>query len=262
MNPEDYEPTMEATALAGQVGSQAQQTAAAQYFNEERNSSTTAAQIECDKILDKARHLLRQDQRIINEDETFSWEAIEENERILTEVGIKMMMQFLECHINKENLLSNYGEEIVNRRMLDACYALNRNILLKYELYFRLPTVEEAIEVLRKRIDDKASMRSFAYETLGIQKGKEEITKEIIAGREKKIEDEIKKIRDEKMQQNIYDYDIIFTELIHMVESITQRAWKGEERGSLRRHTSVSEVVGIPQAKAQDKREMFKWIKG
>lgn len=262
MDPEEYESTMEASVVAGQVGATAQASAAAQYFNEERESSTTAAQIECNKLLEKAMHLLRQDLRIIKEDETFSWQPVEEKERVLTEFGVKRIMQSLEFHINKENLLSNYNEEIVNRRMLDFCYALNRNILLKYELYFRLPTIEEAKEVIRKRIEDKIKIRSFAYESLNIPVDKKKITTELLKEREKTVEAEIEKIIADKLRQNIYDYDLIFTELVHMVESITQRAWKGEERGSLRRHTNVSEVVGIPQQRQPERSMLSKWIKG
>jgi len=37
----------------------------------------------------------------------------------------------------------------------------------------------------------------------------------------------------------------------HIVESTHNRAWKGEERGSLRRHLNISEVIGGGQQQQQ-----------
>ena len=37
---------------------------------------------------------------------------------------------------------------------------------------------------------------------------------------------------------------MIFTQLEALVEATHNRAWKGEERGSLRRHFNISEVIG------------------
>lgn len=37
---------------------------------------------------------------------------------------------------------------------------------------------------------------------------------------------------------------MIFESLSQLVFAILNRAWKGEERGSIRRHTNISEILG------------------
>ena len=47
-----------------------------------------------------------------------------------------------------------------------------------------------------------------------------------------------------------------------MVFATLNRAWKGEERGSLRRHTNISEVIGqSPRQQMQETGGIFRWFK-
>jgi len=65
---------------------------------------------------------------------------------------------------------------------------------------------------------------------------------------------EIEKIKQEQTKLNLREFEMIFTQLKALVESTHNRAWKGEERGSLRRHFNISEVIGggspMPQKKS------------
>lgn len=261
MNPEDYEQTMEATAIAGQVGQQAQASAAAQYYVEERERTIAEAQLECDRLLEKARHLLKQDIKKYNDDGSFDWEPIDESQRTLTTEGINRIMQTLIFYINKENLLSSFDDIIISRRMLDFSNAINDYFFEKYEYIFRTPTVQEAIAFLKENLKEKEEIRTYANEILGISVEKGQIQKELFKEIELGIVEEIKKIRHQHKKKHLVDYKLLFFEMSQMVESVHRRAFRGEERGSLRRHTNISEIIGgSPSRAAQQGGGMFKWV--
>ena len=52
---------------------------------------------------------------------------------------------------------------------------------------------------------------------------------------------------------------MIFTQLKALVEATHNRAWKGEERGSLRRHFNISEVIGGRSPMEQKRGGIFGW---
>ena len=54
---------------------------------------------------------------------------------------------------------------------------------------------------------------------------------------------------------------MIFTQLNALVEATHNRAWKGEERGSLRRHFNISEVIGGKSPIPESKGGFFGWGK-
>ena len=72
----------------------------------------------------------------------------------------------------------------------------------------------------------------------------EEIKAEVLLEIEPQIEYEREKIKSEKTKLNLREFEMIFTQLKALVEATHNRAWKGEERGSLRRHFNISEVIG------------------
>jgi len=54
---------------------------------------------------------------------------------------------------------------------------------------------------------------------------------------------------------------MIFTQLNALVEATHNRAWKGEERGSLRRHFNISEVIGGKSPMPEKQGGFFGWGK-
>jgi hypothetical protein len=261
MDSEEVNATMEQLAMAGQVQQQGNMNAQAQMYQQEQDRGLAEAQLECERILKKIRHLLKQDVKVFDAKGKLYWKETQDKDRTLTELGVNRIMQTMECYINKESLLSNYDEKIINRRMLELSLALNGLFYAKYELYFRTPTIEEAVNIIKDRIQDKIKIRSYAHEIMGREHDKKQIEKETVAEMEKIIDTEIEKVQKQRMKLNLAEYELLFVELIAMVESVHQRAWKGEERGSLRRHTSISEVIGqMPQQKKEG--GFFKWIGG
>jgi hypothetical protein len=255
MESEQYEQIVEQTALAGQVGQQAQAAAAAQYYVEEKERTIIEAQLECEQILEKVKHMVRQDKKVYKEDGSVDWLDCPENERMLTDWGCNRIMQTMEAYVNKENLLSNYDTDIVNRRMLSICQGMRGNFFMKYELYFRIPTVEECLEIIRKQEEEDKKINTYIEEQYNIKQPTFKETKEKLLLR-------IEEVKERKHRENRSEWGLLFTELIHIIESVHQRAWKGQERSTIRTHTNISEVHGVNPVQQKQGGFMSKWIKG
>jgi len=223
----------------------ANQTKALQYQMEEGEKNLADAQLDCEETLTKIYHLLKQDVLKPNDDGILEWKSIEDaKKRVLTEEGVDKIMQIMQSYINKETLLSNFDDKTIGRRMLKFCLAFNALMFMKYEIYFRTPTLEECKEILQFRIDEKIKRKVMNLELMDKEVDEVEIKKEVLKELESQIEYEIQKIKQEQTKLNLREFEMIFTQLEALVEATHNRAWKGEERGSLRRHFNISEVIG------------------
>ncbi|MHA1880880.1 MAG: hypothetical protein ACTSYG_10840 [Candidatus Heimdallarchaeota archaeon] len=261
MIPEESEEIMRQAALVSQTEQAGQAAAAAQYYVEEKEKSIAEAQLEVEGTLDKLYHLLRQDVWKDVGRGRMDWVPLEdEKKRVLTDEGVDRIMQTMAFYINKENLLSNFNETQINNIMLTFRLALNANFFMRYNTLFRQPTFEECKKILQDRLKEQEELKKYAKELLGVKPNEEEIKKEVFREVENRVEKEIQKIREEKRRENLREWELLFEQLSQMILATLNRAWRGEERGSLRRHTSISEVLGNT-APAQKEGGLFKWIK-
>ena len=222
-----------------------QQTQQMQYHIEEQEKNLAEAQLECRETLVELYHLLRQDVLRPTTEGLMDWFPVDDpKKRILTDEGVDKSMQVMKSYINKETLLSNFNDKQIPVRMLKFCLALNANLFMKYEVYFRVPTLQECQDILKLRISDKIKMKKMAYEITDQDFNEEEIKQVILKELEGQIEYELNKIKAEQIKVNLREYELIFTQLEALVDATHNRAWKGEERGSLRRHFNISEVIG------------------
>lgn len=268
MTPEESEELMRQSALIGASGQAAQQSAAAQYYVQEQDKNLAETQLEVDTILAEAYHLLKQDVYGDMGDGKFGWTVIKDTkQRVLTDWGVERIMQVLKSYVNKNTLLSNFDDKMINRRMLEFVYSLNGLMLMKYEFLFRQPTLDECKQILKSRLKEKKDLKMFAREMGGYSIDKiaeDEIDNQLLSEIENRIESEMDKIKTEKRKQNLREYEILLVQLTQMIESTHNRAWKGEERGSIRRHTNIHELIGgSPQGKnPQSEGGMLKWLRG
>jgi len=132
---------------------------------------------------------------------------------------------------------------------------------MKYNTIFRQPSFQECKDLLTTKLKERGDLRKFALEVMGQKEDDKRIELQILKEIENRVEKEIQKIREEKRKENLREWELVFEQLSQLVFATLNRAWKGEERGSLRRHTNISEVLGrqMPQQKQGG---MFKWIKG
>jgi len=224
------------------VNNQSQQM---QYQMEDVEKNLAEAQLDCEETLTKIYHLLKQDTLKPSKEGVLEWVSIKDSKkRVLTEEGVDKIMQIMNGYINKETLLSNFDDKMIARRMLKFCLALNALMFMKYEIYFRTPTLEECQEILQSRIDEKVKRKRMNLQLMNKEFDEEQIKQSVLKEIEPQIEYEIQKIKQEQTKLNLREFEMIFTQLEALVEATHNRAWKGEERGSLRRHFNISEVIG------------------
>ena len=244
---------------ANQGTALANQTKQLQYQMEESEQNLAEAQLDCNETLSKIYHLLKQDILAPNDKGILEWKAIDDSKkRVLTEEGVEKMMQVMQSYINKETLLSNFDEKMIARRMLEFSLALSAVLFMKYEVYFRSPSLDECKDILQDRIDERIKRKRINLELMNKEVDMDKIKKETLAEIEPRIEYEIQKIKQEQTKLNLREFEMIFTQLRALVEATHNRAWKGEERGSLRRHFNISEIIGgRPQQPEKKKWGLF-----
>lgn len=259
MQPEDYE---EMGAQA-QIAHMTQRNAAeaAQYYLEEKEKGIVDIQLEVDSVKLDIFHLLRQDKVSINgETEESSWTEINPIDRTLTDWGVDRVMQVVHFYINKNTLLTNFDEKQIRSIMLTFMKEINDLVLLKYQTLFREPTFEECKQILKERVENKKKMRMFTLEILGRTIDEQKITNELMLELETSLEKEMEKIKVEKRKEKIRDYGLLLAQLEVMVYATLNRAFRGEERGSIRRHTQISELVNSGRSPMPQKQGgMFSW---
>jgi hypothetical protein len=192
-----------------------------------------------------------------------SWSEPQNNYlRILSDYGIQKVMELVHAHVNKNTLLSNYDVDQINVIMLRITTALNDFILMSYENFFYTPTFEECQTILKKEIEEQKKLRVFAHELIGEEHNEKTIKEQIIKEMAGEIEKRMYDIKQKEKNRRLKEYDLITVNIEDQILSTYNRAWKGEERGSLRRHTTFSDVrtSGMPQP--QGKGGVFGWTKG
>lgn len=231
-----------------------------QYQMEESEMNLAEAQLDVEQTLTRITHLLKQDVLRLGEDGVMNWETIKDTKkRVLTDEGVDRIMQVMQSYINKETLLSNFDDVTIARRMLEFSLAFNGLIFLKYEVFFRSPSLSECREILQDRIDDKILMKKMYAEVLKKDFNEVETEKQTLKEVECRMEYELQKIKQEKTKLNLREFEMMFVQLKALIESTHNRAWKGEERGSLRRHFNISEVIGGTHKTPEKKGGIFGW---
>lgn len=235
---------------------------AAQVYLDEQSRALAEKQLDVRKLRRECYYLLSQ----------YSWnpgdtgvewtKSKDERKNVLTEWGIDRVMQIIHFYINESNLLSNFSEAEIRYLMMKFLLELNDLVLLKYEFLFREPTFEECKEILMARIQDKKKVKMFAAEILGQVPNGKQIETDLYKEIETRIEYEIKKIKDEQRRQRIREYGLMVAQLEVIVLGALNRALNGEERGSLRRHTQMLEMLGGSPQAAKETGGMLRWLKG
>ena len=256
--PNDMAATVGIHQATQQAQAVANQNTRIQYEMEGQERSLADSQLECDETLEKIYHLLRQDSLKLNKDGILEWKEIGDlKKRVLTEEGVEKIMQIMRNYINKETLLSNFDDKTIARRMLQFSLAFNALMFMKYEVFFSTPTLEECHSILQERIGNKTKRIIMDRKLLKKEYDETQIEKDVLIELEPHMEYELDKIKQEKTKLNLREFEMIYTQLTALVEATHNRAWKGEERGSLRRHFNISEVIGGKPTAQPEKKSMW-----
>lgn len=180
-----------------------------------------------------------------NEKGILDWQKTKDSElSFLTEEGINFCYWFVQGYLTKNLLLSNYDESTILTKMEDLSEDLNDTLFMKYDTYFRRPTIEECKAELARRIKEKMDLKKVVNEILELNRTENEIKQEVIKEFESRIYVEIEHIR----SKLISDKRKMFLSLVRLIQdtihSAYLRAFKGEERRTLRQHIHISENKG------------------
>ena len=262
MNQEEISQNVDMSAVMGQAGQSATLGAAAQVYLDEQSRALAEKQLDVKKMRAECYYLLKQ----------YSWnpsdngeewtEPKETSKNILTEWGVDRFMQVIHFYINQNNLLSNFSEDEIRYLMQKFLLEINDLVLLKYEFIFVEPTIEECHKILNKRMEDKKKLKRIAIEVLGKEPDEKKISGEVIKEVEGRVGYEIQKIKLEQRKQRLREFSMILAQLEVIVLGALNRALNGEERGSLRRHTQMLEMIGASTQQAKETGGMFKWLRG
>ncbi len=99
-------------------------------------------QLELDSILERIEHMLRGDKPTFEKGSLIWKPATDDTEKIFNEDGVAEIMRVLTNYVNRNTILSNYDEEVINEKMFDLGNEIADLIYLKYE-DFGLDTLEK-----------------------------------------------------------------------------------------------------------------------
>lgn len=224
-----------------QVPSDVQQDYMASQLREE-TTNLVREQLSLENELETIENLLRGNILTRNEKGIFSWEApVDPDMIILTEHGVHLIMNTIMFYLNKNTLLSNYEEKLINTKMEDFATSLSDTIFMEYEKVFKYPTQKECEDKLNERIKRKTDLRMFALQLAGKAADEKEVKESFVKEIESRIEEEIEKIKEQVIKNKLKRFEILIREVQDAVHSTYLRAWNGQERRTLRQHIHIQE---------------------
>lgn len=215
---------------------------------EEQEKSMVKEQLDLDSVIKQIDHLLRGHIIKRMKDGSEVWvEPEDRNMIILSEYGVQFIVNSIRFYLNQNTLLSNYEETVIYNKMEDFATALADAVFMEYEVMFEYPTFQECKKVLMDRIGKKKDVRKFAYELLGKKVDdyfEKKIEEGIIRELEGRVESELEKIKQQLIKNKLKRFEVLIRYVQDAVHSAYLRAWKGQERTTLRQHIHISENRG------------------
>jgi len=173
------------------------------------------------------------------------WKAPENKDMVIfSDYGIHLIRNTICWYLNKNLLLSNFDEATIRKKMWDFTNDLIDTIYMEYDKVFLYPTVEDCISVLKDRIKRQVEISAYAKEKAGIEFNKDDLTKEKFSLIENRIEDELEKVKEQIIKGKLKRYVMLVRVIQDAIHATYLRAWKGQERTTLRQHIHVSENLG------------------
>lgn len=131
---ESYHERMQQELQNMQLDQNKMANAQASMFNSEEQQNLIRWQLDLREDLDRIYHLLKGD--VIGEDENGNIiyvPAKDPNLKPFNEFGVQLIMNIMSFYLNRNTILSNYSDEIINWKVLDFGYDLSDLIHNKYE---------------------------------------------------------------------------------------------------------------------------------
>jgi hypothetical protein len=233
-----------------------------QMFMEQQERNMLKEQLDLSEELERIHHLLKGEVLKKDKNGIQKWTDPEDNDMvILSEYGIHLVLNTITWYINKNTLLSNYSDEVILKKMEDFATELTDTVFMEYEKVFQHPSDQDCIDELNKRIDSKVTLRKYALELAGKQANEVEIKERTIQEIENRIQEEIDKIRQQKMKNKLKRFMLLIRVIQDAVHSTYLRAYQGQERKTLREHIHISETKGLSPPPQGNQGGLFSWFR-
>ena len=249
MNPEEQQAViqlqeqnklLQAKAQGTEINQQHQQQSV---LMQQEEKNLIKEQLDLGEELEILKHSLRGEVLEVK-DGIATWEIPKDKDLvILTEAGVNYVFWMVQGYLTKNTLLSNFDEDTINQKMEDVSITIADALFMKYDKYFMKPTLDEIKEEIKNRIQKRVDIRMFSDELKGIDSTEEEIKKEISEEMSVRLEKEINDIRVEKTKDKLKLFDSLLRLIQDSIHSTYNRAWKGMERTSLRKH--IQKFLGM-----------------
>jgi len=100
-------------------------------------------QLDLSELLERAEHILRGDTLKFVEGHQIWVRPKDEDDQILNDSGIQEVMRIMAMYINRNTILSNYGEDTINEKVYDFGKELSNLFFMKYEVFGWYPDIKE-----------------------------------------------------------------------------------------------------------------------
>ena len=199
-------------------------------------------QLDLSEELERINNLLRGN--VIREvDGVATWVAPTDPEmEVLSEYGIHLIMNTITFYINKNTLLSNYDEQTINDKMEDFAGDLADTIFMEYEKVFQYPSPEQVEAKLLERLTRKQKEQISTNKLMGEPSDEKQIWKNLVLEINPTVEK--LKIKEQLIKNKLKRFMLLIRVVQDAVHSTYLRAWKGQERTTLRQHIHISESRG------------------
>jgi len=247
-----YQQELDAAKI--EAGQQALVRAQQETFMQPEEKSITREQLDLSDEISRIDYLLKGYSLEPGVDGKLIWKAPTNDDMVIfTEYGIHLIRNTICWYLNKNLLLSNFDDATIRKKMWDFTNDLIDTIFMEYDKVFISPTVKQCIDVLKDRIERQTEISAYAKEVAGIEYNRDEIINEKFAKIEDRVEEELEKIKQQIIKSKLKRYMITVRVIQDAIHATYLRAWKGEERRTLRQHTHISESRGNPVMETQQK---------
>lgn len=229
-------------------------------FNQQEEKSMVKEQLDLSEEIARIDYLIKGWSLEPGDDGRLVWKAPTDKEMIIfSEYGIHLIRNTVCWYLNKNLLLSNFDEDTIRKKMWDFTNDLIDTIFMEYDRVFISPSTQECIDVLKARIDRKVQISSYALEIQGKKFNKDDLVNQKFEEIEDRIEEELEKIRQNIIKSKLKRYVLIVRVIQDAIHATFMRAWKGQERLTLRQHTHISESRGMPLVPQQQNGGIWPW---
>lgn len=216
----------------------------------EGETNLVREQLSLTEELETIEHLLRGYIQKTDQYGMQTWTAPKDKSMIiLTDHGVHLIMNTIMFYLNKNTLLSNYTEELINRKMEDFSNALSDALFMESDKAFAQPTSEDAVEQYESQLKRRTKNEVVIARIQGITLDYEETRQKLLKSVD--VPKTILAIKEQMKKDKLKRFELIIREVQDAVHSTYLRAWNGQERRTLRQHITISESTGSRPAQPE-----------